>query len=84
MITVEESSLVGGFGSAVLEAASDAGLNTSTITRLGIPYRFIEHGERAELLDSINLSIDGLVRVARNSSSNTGARSDVASEVSTV
>ena len=84
VITVEESSLVGGFGSAVLEAASDAGLNTSTITRLGIPDRFIEHGERAELLDSINLSIDGLVRVARNSSSNTGARSDVASEVSTV
>jgi 1-deoxy-D-xylulose-5-phosphate synthase len=84
VITVEESSLVGGFGSAVLEAASHAGLNTSTITRLGIPDRFIEHGERAELLDSINLSIDGLVRVARNCSSNTGARSDVASEVSTV
>jgi 1-deoxy-D-xylulose-5-phosphate synthase len=84
VITVEESTLVGGFGSAVLEAASDAGLNTSTITRLGIPDRFIEHGERGDLLDSLNLSADGLARVARNCSSDSDARSDVSSAVSTV
>ncbi len=37
---VEEGVLMGGFGSAVLEAASDAGLNTSHVRRLGIPDRF--------------------------------------------
>ena len=84
VITVEESTVVGGFGSAVLEAASDAGLNTSTITRLGIPDRFVEHGERAELLDSINLSLDGLVRVARNCSSGSNAAANISAEVSTV
>jgi len=43
VVTVEESSLMGGFGSAVLEAAADAGLNTGHIRRLGIPDKFIEH-----------------------------------------
>ena len=84
VITVEESTLVGGFGSAVLEAACDAGLNTSTITRLGIPDRFVEHGERDELLDSINLSIDGLVRVVRDCSPRSGATLKASPEVSTV
>jgi 1-deoxy-D-xylulose-5-phosphate synthase len=84
VITVEESTVVGGFGSAVLEAACDAGLNTSTITRLGIPDRFVEHGERGELLDSINLSVDGLVRVARKCSSGSDASSKASPEVSAV
>lgn len=66
VITVEESTLVGGFGSAVLEAASDAGLDSSKIKRLGIPDEFVEHGERGELLDSLNLSAEGLARTARD------------------
>ena len=84
VVTVEESTLVGGFGSAVLEAASDAGLNTSSIRRLGIPDRFIEHGERGALLDSLDLSIDGLIRVARDCSSACTDKSDVSPQVSTV
>lgn len=84
VITVEESTVVGGFGSAVLEAASDAGLNTSIIKRLGIPDRFVEHGERSELLDSIDLSVDGLVRVARKCSSGSDTPSTASPEVSTV
>ena len=65
MITVEEGSLCGGFGSAVLEAANDAGLHTDHIKRLGIPDRFIEHGERGELLADIGLDVDGLVSAAQ-------------------
>jgi 1-deoxy-D-xylulose-5-phosphate synthase len=64
VITVEESTLCGGFGSAVLEAANDAGLRTDHIKRLGIPDRFIEHGERSELLADISLDVDGLVAAA--------------------
>lgn len=66
VITVEESTLCGGFGSAVLEAANDAGLRTDHIKRLGIPDRFIEHGERAELLAEIGLDVDGLVTTAES------------------
>lgn len=65
VITVEESTLCGGFGSAVLEAANDAGLRTDHIKRLGIPDRFIEHGERSELLADIGLDIEGLVAAAQ-------------------
>jgi 1-deoxy-D-xylulose-5-phosphate synthase len=65
VVTVEEGVLMGGFGSAVLEAASDAGLDTSHIHRLGIPDRFIEHGSRSELLADLGLDVPGIVRACR-------------------
>ncbi|MCX7420180.1 MAG: 1-deoxy-D-xylulose-5-phosphate synthase [Planctomycetia bacterium] len=65
VITVEESTLCGGFGSAVLEAANDAGQRTDHIKRLGIPDRFIEHGERSELLADIGLDVEGMVAAAQ-------------------
>jgi 1-deoxy-D-xylulose-5-phosphate synthase len=64
VITVEESTLNGGFGSAVLEFANAAGLPTTHIRRLGIPDRFIEHGERGELLADLGLDATGMVRAA--------------------
>ncbi len=64
VISVEESTLCGGFGSALLEAANDAGLPTGHIRRLGLPDRFIEHGERGELLADLGLDVDGLVAAA--------------------
>jgi len=62
VITVEEGALMGGFGSAVLEAASDAGLDTSRVRRLGLPDYFIEHGDRAELLASLGLDAEGIAQ----------------------
>ncbi len=62
VVTVEEGMLMGGFGSAVLEAAADAGLDASGIHRLGIPDRYIEHGPRDELLADLGLNADGMVR----------------------
>ncbi len=60
VVTVEEGTLEGGFGSSVLEAANAAGLDTRNIHRLGIPDRFIEHGERGELLAGLGLDVDGI------------------------
>ncbi len=60
VVIVEEGALIGGFGSAVLEAACDAGLDTSRVRRLGIPDQFIEHGERAELLADLRLDAAGI------------------------
>ena len=65
VVTVEEGTLEGGFGSAVLEAANAAGLDTRHIVRRGIPDRFIEHGERGELLADLGLDVEGLCRCVR-------------------
>jgi 1-deoxy-D-xylulose-5-phosphate synthase len=60
-VTVEEATLMGGFGSALLEAASDAGVDASRVRRLGVPDAYIEHGERDELLADLGLDVDGIV-----------------------
>jgi 1-deoxy-D-xylulose-5-phosphate synthase len=67
VVTVEEGCLEGGFGSAVLEAANAAGLETRNIIRRGIPDRFVEHGERAELLADLGLDVEGLIETVRKS-----------------
>ena len=48
IVTVEDGQLAGGFGSAVLEWMSDNG-KTTTVRRIGLPDRFIEHGTVSEL-----------------------------------
>ena len=49
-LTVEENVLEGGFGSAVIEALSDAGaLSDLTVKRLGLPDGFVEHGSQKAL-----------------------------------
>jgi 1-deoxy-D-xylulose-5-phosphate synthase len=65
VVTVEEAALMGGYGSAVLETAADAGLDTSRVTRLGIPDKFIEHGERGELLADLGLDAAGIAATCR-------------------
>jgi 1-deoxy-D-xylulose-5-phosphate synthase len=67
VVTVEEGTLEGGFGSALLEAANSAGLDTRGILRLGVPDRFIEHAERGELLASLGLDVDGICTAVRRS-----------------
>jgi 1-deoxy-D-xylulose-5-phosphate synthase len=65
VVTVEEGVLMGGFGSAVLEAVSDAHLDAGRIHRLGIPDQFIEHGRRSELLADLGLDADGIAKACR-------------------
>jgi 1-deoxy-D-xylulose-5-phosphate synthase len=65
VVTVEEAALAGGFGSALLEAAADAGLETGRIRRLGIPDQFIEHAERGELLADLGLDATAIAAACR-------------------
>ncbi len=63
VMTVEEGTLLGGFGSAVLElfektASKEKGLILPKVRTLGIPDRFIEHGKREVLLDALGLSAE--------------------------
>ncbi len=65
LLTVEEGALMGGFGSAVIEAAVDAGLDTRAISRLGVPDEYVEHGSRAELLADLKLDAKGIAQQCR-------------------
>ncbi len=65
IVTVEEGALMGGFGSAVLEAACEQGWDTRIMRTLGIPDRFIEHGDRNELLADAGIDPDGIAKTCR-------------------
>lgn len=58
-ITIEENTLPGGMGSAMLEFLSDRGLDVS-VRRLGLPDRFITHGDRQSLLKEVGLDIKSM------------------------
>lgn len=64
VLTVEENAVSGGFGSAVLEALTAAGLTGTTFRMLGIPDAFIEHGSQAQLRKSLGLDAEGIARAA--------------------
>ena len=64
VLTVEEGCLAGGYGSAVLEAANDAGLNAGHVKRLGLPDRFVLHAEREEQLAEVGLDVEGICQAA--------------------
>jgi 1-deoxy-D-xylulose-5-phosphate synthase len=65
VITVEESARIGGFGSAVLEAANGMGESTDRVKVLAIPDEFVEHGDRDELLADLGLDAAGIAKAAR-------------------
>lgn len=77
VLTVEEAALAGGFGSAVLEMLADAGLDSSGVQRVGIPDRFIGHGERNELLSDLCLDSGGIVKLCRDAARRVGLRKTV-------
>ncbi len=62
IITVEESSLLGGFGQQIKVLAQDS-LYRGTITSLGLTDVFVEHGEISELRAKYALDADGIGKV---------------------
>lgn len=61
ILTIEEAVLQGGFGSSILEFATDQGFHHAQIERMGIPDKFIEHGSVKELLNEIGLTTEEVV-----------------------
>jgi 1-deoxy-D-xylulose-5-phosphate synthase len=57
VVTFEDHVLMGGFGSAVLEALSEMGIETPVI-RIGWPDRFIEHGKVDQLRARYGVSVE--------------------------
>jgi 1-deoxy-D-xylulose-5-phosphate synthase len=65
LLTVEEHSGMGGFGSAVLEVLSAAGV--VVISRcLGVPDWVIEHGETQEIRHRLRLDSEGIAQAVRD------------------
>jgi 1-deoxy-D-xylulose-5-phosphate synthase len=56
LVTLEESSLAGGFGDGVLEELEREGLRLDGVIRMGLPDRFVTHGSRERLLDEVGLT----------------------------
>jgi len=62
LVTVEEHQIMGGAGSAVLEVLSKT--NTKALL-LGLPDRFVDHGDSAKLLASVGLDAQGIAKSIR-------------------
>ena len=62
IVTVEENVLAGGFGSAVLEALAEAGLENLPVHRIGMPDSFIEHGTAADQRHRLKLDAEGITQ----------------------
>ncbi len=60
IVTVEENVLAGGFGSAVLEALAEAGMDTVAVHRIGMPDSFVEHGTAVDQRHSLQLDAEGI------------------------
>ena len=61
IITVEDGTVIGGMGSAVLEFMADHGYNPK-VRRLGIPDVFVEQGSVKELHHECGFDTEGIIR----------------------
>jgi 1-deoxy-D-xylulose-5-phosphate synthase len=65
VLIVEENTLQGGFGSAVLESLADRGVRNVAVKRLGIPDVFIEHGPQETLRERCKIDTKRILLEAK-------------------
>lgn len=65
IITVEDNTVVGGFGSAVLEWLARNGINKKVVN-IGVPDTFIEHGNQNILRNKVGIDAEGIERAVRH------------------
>jgi 1-deoxy-D-xylulose-5-phosphate synthase len=65
IITLEDASIIGGLGSAVIEYMNDNSYKAK-IVRLGIPDKFVEHGTQEELYRDCGYDAEGITKSVRN------------------
>jgi 1-deoxy-D-xylulose-5-phosphate synthase len=61
LVTVEENVVMGGAGSAVMEALQKQGQNIAVLN-LGLPDRFIDQGDPSQQLASCGLDVEGILQ----------------------
>ena len=62
LVTIEENTLSGGFGSSVIELIQKSGLGNIQVKSLGIPDEFVEQGAQAVLRSQYSLDAKGIVQ----------------------
>src|SRR5256884_9110573 len=67
IVTVEEHQVMGGAGSAVCEALAQLKIDRRMLL-LGLPDRFIDHGDPARLLASVGLDAEGIAAAIKSAS----------------
>ncbi len=64
IVTVEEHQIMGGAGSAVCEALAQMKVGKRVLL-LGLPDRFVDHGDPARLLASVGLDAEGIAKAIK-------------------
>ncbi len=64
LVTLEENAVMGGAGSAVAESLAAQGI-VVPVLHLGLPDRFVDHGDQGQLLASVGLDRDGVLAAVR-------------------
>jgi len=59
LVTLEEGAIGGGAGSACLEVLAEQGIEVPCL-QLGLPDRFVDHGDHALLMKECGLDVDGI------------------------
>jgi 1-deoxy-D-xylulose-5-phosphate synthase len=65
IVTVEEGSLAGGFGSAIMERVQQLGIEGVRFHRIGIPDEYVHHGSQDVLRAQYDLHGEGIARRVR-------------------
>ena len=65
IITVEEGSLAGGFGAAVMERCEALGIENVRFHRIGIPDEYVHHGGQDVLRAQYDLHAEGIAKRVR-------------------
>ena len=65
LITVEEGSIMAGFGSAVLEFLTQSGYRDIVVRPFGIPDYFVEHGTVKEQRQEVGLTAEQIAATVR-------------------
>lgn len=64
ILTVEENSIVGGFGAGIVEALSDMDISVP-VKRLGVPDEFLPHGSQLGLRMKLGLTKEGIEKAVK-------------------
>ncbi|MCL5102812.1 MAG: 1-deoxy-D-xylulose-5-phosphate synthase [Armatimonadetes bacterium] len=65
VVVIEDNTIIGGFGSAVIELASSRGYPVDNVRRIGVPDAFVEHDSPEALREKLGLTAEGIAEAVR-------------------
>jgi 1-deoxy-D-xylulose-5-phosphate synthase len=65
VLTIEEGTIAGGFGSALAEFLQQKDIDNIRIRSMGVPDRFIQHARRSQLLEELGLTVNNVASLVK-------------------